>query len=149
MKEKFNKISTANVNEMEKDQLDEFSKEVEEFKSKTKFLRNGTLLKTLYIVFGYIFGLSLGALIVFTARNFIASNGASVKYLIGLIIVGAICIALEVLYRVGKRVGQKYSACITEKEGQIKNRYEFFKMKENFINSQEAQTKVDSTNKAE
>ncbi len=149
MKEKFNKISTANVNEMEKDQLDEFSKEVEEFKSKTKFLRNGTLLKTLYMVFGYIFGLSLGALIVLTARNFIASNGASVKYLIGLIIVGAICIALEVLYRVGKRVGQKYSACITEKEGQIKNRYEFFKMKEDFINSQEAQTKVDSTNKAE
>lgn len=149
MKEKFNKISTANVNEMEKDQLDEFSKEVEEFKSKTKFLRNGTLLKTLYMVFGYIFGLSLGALIVFTARNFIASNGASVKYLIGLIIVGAICIALEVLYRIGKRVGQKYSTCITEKEGQIKNRYEFFKMKEDFINSQEAQTKVDSTNKAE
>lgn len=149
MKEKFNKISTANVNEMEKDQLDEFSKEVEEFKSKTKFLRNGTLLKTLYMVFGYIFGLSLGALIVITARNFIASNGASVKYLIGLIIVGAICIALEVLYRVGKRVGQKYSTCITEKEGQIKNRYEFFKMKEDFINSQEAQTKVDSTNKAE
>lgn len=149
MKEKFNKISTANVNEMEKDQLDEFSKEVEEFKSKTKFLRNGTLLKTLYMVFGYIFGLSLGALIVLTARNFIASNGASVKYLIGLIIVGAICIALEVLYRVGKRVGQKYSACITEKEGQIKNKYEFFKMKEDFINSQEAQTKVDSTNKAE
>lgn len=149
MKEKFNKISTANVNEMEKDQLDEFSKEVEEFKSKTKFLRNGTLLKTLYMVFGYIFGLCLGALIVLTARNFIASNGASVKYLIGLIIVGAICIALEVLYRVGKRVGQKYSACITEKEGQIKNRYEFFKMKEDFINSQEAQTKVDSTNKAE
>lgn len=149
MKEKFNKISTANVNEMEKDQLDEFSKEVEEFKSKTKFLRNGTLLKTLYIVFGYIFGLSLGALIVFTARNFIASSGASVKYLIGLIIVGAICIALEVLYRIGKRVGQKYSTCITEKEGQIKNRYEFFKMKEDFINSQEAQTKVDSTNKAE
>lgn len=149
MKEKFNKISTANVNEMEKDQLDEFSKEVEEFKSKTKFLRNGTLLKTLYIVFGYIFGLSLGALIVITARNFIASNGASVKYLIGLIVVGAICIALEVLYRLGKKVGQKYSACITEKEGQIKNRYEFFKMKEDFINSQEAQTKVDSTNKAE
>lgn len=149
MKEKFNKISTANVNEMEKDQLDEFSKEVEEFKSKTKFLRNGTLLKTLYMVFGYIFGLSLGALIVITARNFIASNGASVKYLIGLIIVGAICIALEVLYRIGKRVGQKYSTCITEKEGQIKNRYEFFKMKEDFINSQEAQTKVDSTNKAE
>ena len=149
MKEKFNKISTANVNEMEKDQLDEFSKEVEEFKSKTKFLRNGTLLKTLYMVFGYIFGLSLGALIVLTARNFIASNGASVKYLIGLIIVGAICIALEVLYRVGKRVGQKYSTCITEKEGQIKNRYEFFKIKEDFINSQEAQTKVDSTNKAE
>lgn len=149
MKEKFNKISTANVNEMEKDQLDEFSKEVEEFKSKTKFLRNGTLLKTLYMVFGYIFGLSLGALIVFTARNFIASNGASVKYLIGLIIVGAICIALEVLYRLGKKVGQKYSACITEKEGQIKNRYEFFKMKEDFINSQEAQTKTDSTNKAE
>lgn len=149
MKEKFNKISTANVNEMEKDQLDEFSKEVEEFKSKTKFLRNGTLLKTLYMVFGYIFGLSLGALIVLTARNFIASNGASVKYLIGLIIVGAICIALEVLYRIGKRVGQKYSTCLTEKEGQIKNRYEFFKMKEDFINSQEAQTKVDSTNKAE
>ena len=149
MKEKFNKISTANVNEMEKDQLDEFSKEVEEFKSKTKFLRNGTLLKTLYMVFGYIFGLCLGALIVLTARNFIASNDASVKYLIGLIIVGAICIALEVLYRVGKRVGQKYSACITEKEGQIKNRYEFFKMKEDFINSQESQTKVDSTNKAE
>lgn len=149
MKEKFNKISTANVNEMEKDQLDEFSKEVEEFKSKTKFLRNGTLLKTLYMVFGYIFGLSLGALIVLTARNFIASNGASVKYLIGLIIVGAICIALEVLYRIGKRVGQKYSTCITEKEGQIKNRYEFFKMKEDFINSQEAQTKVDLTNKAE
>ncbi len=149
MKEKFNKISTANVNEMEKDQLDEFSKEVEEFKSKTKFLRNGTLLKTLYMVFGYIFGLCLGALIVITTRNFIASSGAGVKYLIGLIIVGAICIALEVLYRVGKRVGQKYSACITEKEGQIKNRYEFFKMKEDFINSQEAQTKVDSTNKAE
>lgn len=149
MKEKFNKISTANVNEMEKDQLDEFSKEVEEFKSKTKFLRNGTLLKTLYMVFGYIFGLSLGALIVLTARNFIASNGASVKYLIGLIIVGAICIALEVLYRIGKRVGQKYSTCLTEKEGQIKNRYEFFKMKEDFINSQEAQTKADSTNKAE
>ncbi len=149
MKEKFNKISTANVNEMGKDQLDEFSKEVEEFKSKTKFLRNGTLLKTLYMVFGYIFGLSLGALIVLTARNFIASSGASVKYLIGLIIVGAICIALEVLYRIGKRVGQKYSTCITEKEGQIKNRYEFFKMKEDFINSQEAQTKVDSTNKAE
>lgn len=149
MKEKFNKISTANVNEMEKDQLDEFSKEVEEFKSKTKFLRNGTLLKTLYMVFGYIFGLSLGALIVITARNFIASNGASVKYLIGLIIVGAICIALEVLYRIGKRVGQKYSTCITEKEGQIKNRYEFFKMKEDFINSQESQTKTDPTNKAE
>lgn len=149
MKEKFNKISTANVNEMEKDQLDEFSKEVEEFKSKTKFLRNGTLLKTLYMVFGYIFGLSLGALIVITARNFIASGGAGVKYLIGLIIVGAICIALEVLYRVGKRVGQKYSTCLAEKEGQIKNRYEFFKMKEDFINSQEAQTKVDSTNKAE
>lgn len=149
MKEKFNKISTANVNEMEKDQLDEFSKEVEEFKSKTKFLRNGTLLKTLYMVFGYIFGLSLGALIVITTRNFIASNGASVKYLIGLIIVGAICIALEVLYRIGKRVGQKYSTCLAEKEGQIKNRYEFFKMKEDLINSQEAQTKVDSTNKAE
>lgn len=149
MKEKFNKISTANVNEMGKDQLDEFSKEVEEFKSKTKFLRNGTLLKTLYMVFGYIFGLSLGALIVITARNFIASNGASVKYLIGLIIVGAICIALEVLYRIGKRVGQKYSTCITEKEGQIKNRYEFFKMKEDFINSQESQTKTDPTNKAE
>ena len=57
MKEKYNKISTANVNEMEKDQLDEFSKEVEEFKSKTKFLRNGTLLKTLYMVFGYFFGI--------------------------------------------------------------------------------------------
>ena len=93
------------------------------------------MLKTLYIVFGYIFGLSLGALIVITTRNFIASNGASVKYLIGLIIVGAICIALEVLYRIGKRVGQKYSTCLAEKEGQIKNRYEFFKMKEDFINS--------------
>ena len=101
------------------------------------------------MVFGYFFGLCLGALIVFTARNFISSSGAGVKYLIGLIIVGAICIALEVLYRLGKKVGQKYSACITEKEGQIKNRYEFFKMKEDFINSQEAQTKVDSTNKAE
>ena len=149
MKEEFNKISTAHVNEMEKDQLDEFSKEVEEFKSKTKFLRNETLLKTLYMVFGYFFGFCLGLLIVLTARNFIAEIGAGVKYLIGLIIVGAICIAIEVLYRVGKRVGQKYSICIIEKQSQIKNRYEFFKMKEDFINSQKSQIKDDSTNKAE
>ena len=149
MKEKYNKISTANVNEMEKDQLDEFSKEVEEFKSKTKFLRNGTLLKTLYMVFGYFFGLCLGALIVFTVRNFIATSGAGVKYLIGLIIVGAICIALEVLYRIGKKVGQKYSKCITEKEGQIKNRYDFIKMKEEFIASKDEPAKTNEENKAE
>lgn len=149
MKEKFNKISTANVNEMEKEQLDEFSKEVEEFKSKTKFIRNETLLKTLYVVLGYFFGFGLGALIVLTARNFIASSGAGVKYLIGLIIVGAICIALEVLFRVGKSVGKKYSTCISEKEGQIKSRYDFLKMKEDLLNSQEAQTKDNSTNKAE
>ena len=149
MKEKFNKISTANVNEMEKEQLDEFSKEVEKFKSKTKFIRNETLLKTLYMVFGYFFGLCLGALIVLTARNFIVASGAGVKYLIGLIIVGAICIALEVLFRVGKSVGKKYSTCISEKEGQIKNRYDFLKMKEDLLNSQEAQTKDNSTNKAE
>lgn len=149
MKEKFNKISTANVNEMEKEQLDEFSKEVEEFKSKTKFIRNETLLKTLYMVFGYFFGLCLGALIVLTVRNFITASGAGVKYLIGLIIVGAICIALEVLFRVGKSVGKKYSTCISEKEGQIKNRYDFLKMKEDLLNSQEAQTKDNSTNKAE
>lgn len=50
MKEKFNKISNANVNEMEKEQLGEFSKEVEEFKSKTKFIKMKHCLK-LYMWF--------------------------------------------------------------------------------------------------
>lgn len=149
MKEKFNKISTANVNEMEKVQLDEFSKEVEEFKSKTKFLTNERLLKILYMVFGYALGIPLGILLAKTVMDFTYANPLNVLYLILIGVLGVVCIAVEVAYRTMKKIGQKYSKCITEKEGQIKNRYDFIKMKEEFIASKDEPAKTNEENKAE
>ncbi len=149
MKEKFNKISTANVNEMEKDQLDEFDKELNKFKNKTKFLTNERLLKILYMVFGYALGIPLGILLAKTVMDFTYANPLNALYLILIGVLGVVCIAVEVAYRTMKKIGQKYSKCITEKEGQIKNRYDFIKMKEEFIASKDEPAKTNEENKAE
>lgn len=149
MKEKFNKISTANVGEMEKTQLDEFDKELNEFKNKTKFLTNERLLKILYMVFGYALGIPLGIFLAKTVMDFIYANPLNTLYLIFIGVLIVVCIAFEVAYRTMKRIGQKYSKCITEKEGQIKNRYDFIKMKEEFIASKDEPAKTNEENKAE
>ena len=149
MKKEYEKISTANVGEMEKVQLDEFDKELNKFKNKTKFLTNERLLKILYMVFGYALGIPLGILLAKTVMDFTYANPLNALYLIFIGVLGVVCIAVEVAYRTMKKIGQKYSKCITEKEGQIKNRYDFIKMKEEFIASKDEPAKTDEENKAE
>lgn len=149
MKKEYEKISTANVGEMEKVQLDEFNKELNKFKNKTKFLTNERLLKILYMVFGYALGIPLGILLAKTVMDFTYANPLNTLYLIFIGVLGVVCIAVEVAYRTMKKIGQKYSKCITEKEGQIKNRYDFIKMKEEFIASKDEPAKTNEENKAE
>lgn len=149
MKKEYEKIANANVGEMEKAQLDEFDKELNEFKNKTKFLTNERLLKILYMVFGYALGICLGILLAKTVMDFTYANPLNKLCLIFIGVLVVVCIAFEVAYRTMKKIGQKYSKCITEKEGQIKNRYEFFKMKEALVASKEEPAKIDAENKAE
>ena len=140
MKIKADEIKNKDVKSMNNEQLIEFNNQLKTFKTKTKFLRNLQLLKILYCVFGYAFGLGLGICIAKVLFPYIYYGVFNVKYLVLGCILLAVCIALEVLYRVAKHFGKKYSDIVTEKSIEIQNQYTLLNPKEELKTPSETQT---------
>lgn len=119
MKKQLNELQNADVSSMDKTQLDEYRNKLQAFRSKTAFICNTRLIKTIYMILGYILGISLGVLI---ARTFIFGS-YSIPYIIIMVVLLVLCIAVEVLYRLAKAYGAKCSKCFVEKSMEVKNQY--------------------------
>ncbi len=153
MKVKFSKIKNTDVSTMDKTQLDEFNKEIHDFKDQTKFVRNSQLLKILYYIFGYGFGIGLGVCLAKLLLGYVYTKSAQVNLIVITCVLVVVCIAFEVLYRTLKNLGNNYSKCIDEKLMHIKNQYSLLQTKEELIknaqttkdNSTEESAKEDST----
>ena len=149
MKIKADEIKNKDVKSMNNKQLIEFNNQLKTFKTKTKFLRNLQLLKILYCVFGYAFGLCLGICIAKVIIPYIYYRTFNVKYIVLGCILLAVCIALEVLYRVAKHFGKKYSTIVTEKSIEIQNQYTLLNQKKELKNPSETQTQTQTQTKTE
>lgn len=142
MKIKADEIKNKDVKSMNNEQLIEFNNQLKTFKTKTKFLRDLQLLKILYCVFGYAFGLGLGICIAKVIIPYIYYGAFNVKYIVLSCILLAVCIALEVLYRVAKHFGKKYSTIVTEKTIEIQSQYNLLNQKKELKNPSETQTQA-------
>ena len=142
MKIKADEIKNKDVKSMNNEQLIEFNNQLKAFNTHTKFLRNLQLLKILYCVFGYAFGLGLGICIAKVLFPYIYYGVFNVKYIVLGCILLAVCIALEVLYRVAKHFGKKFSTIVTEKSIEIQNQYTLLNPKEELKNPSETQTQT-------
>lgn len=140
MKINADEIKNKDVKSMNKEQLDEFSKEVDTFSTKTKFIRNAGLLKIIYYVLGYTFGLGTGFCLATVLMTYIFRGVLNIKFIIISCILLVVCITLEVTYRTTKHRGEKYSAIITNKLNEISLQNAVLDMKKDFEKSENMQT---------
>lgn len=130
MKINAEEIKNKDVKTMNKEQLNAFSEEVNAFEKQTKFIRNLSLIKILYYVFGYAFGIGLGLCIGKNLLSYIYYGVVNNTLIILACILLVVCITLEVLYRVAKKSGAEYSKIFIEKSAEIKNQYNQLNAKE-------------------
>lgn len=124
---------------MDREQLDKFSKEVNTFSSKTKFIRNAGLLKIIYYVLGYTFGLGTGFSLATVLMTYIFRGVLYIKFVVISCILLVVCVTLEVIYRTTKHRGEKYSAIITNKLNEISLQHAVLDMKNDFEKSKNEQ----------
>ena len=132
MKINAEEIKNKDVKSMDKTQLDEFKKEIDTFASKTKFIRNTHLLKILYYVFGYALGIGVGLFFGRVLMTYIYTGRIPMKSLGLACVLLVVCVTVEVVYRVAKHKGIKYSKIITDKLNEINTQFTLLEMKEEF-----------------
>lgn len=130
MKTDAKEIQNKDVKSMNRAQLDEFNDRVNAFAEKTKFFRNLRLLKILYYVFSYTFGIGAGLCFSKVLMNYIYTGDVNVKFLVLACIFVGICITGEILYRTARRCGKKYAALLDDTLAEIRNRYALLNMGE-------------------